>query len=108
MTPVGSGDGHVVRPWKRYGHDRLYVQTADGRRLGYWDNVESTAVLEKGADPDAFTAAIAAYRGEPPTDLHIPAQAGPVDEPSLGVLDEAEPEQSVDLAATQPGAAARE
>jgi hypothetical protein len=35
----------VVKPWARYGHDRLYVQTADGTRLGYLDNKTGATVL---------------------------------------------------------------
>jgi hypothetical protein len=38
----------------KYGHDRLYVQTAAGTRLGYWDNKTGTAVLVDGADQAAF------------------------------------------------------
>ena len=42
----------------RYGHDRLYVQTADGHRLGYWDNKTSTAQLQDETHKDAFFAAL--------------------------------------------------
>jgi hypothetical protein len=100
----------VVHPWKRYGHDRLYVQTPDGTRVGYWDNETSTAVLDAGADREAFDAAIALYQGEL-TEVHIPAQAAPVDDPpptapapEVAVA----PDQWADLAGTRPGAAARE
>lgn len=106
----------VVHPWKRYGHDRLYVQTADGRRMGYWDNETSTAVVDEGTDRDAFDAAIALYQASC-VEVVIPAQAGPADEPAAtiddGVTREADPADNapaewVDLASMRPGAAARE
>lgn len=52
----------VVQPWARYGHDRLYVQTADGTRLGYLDNKTGATVLEDETHRDAFDAALAAHR----------------------------------------------
>jgi hypothetical protein len=50
----------VLKRWVRYGHDRLYVQTADGHRLGYWDNKASTAQLQDDSHRDLFFAALAA------------------------------------------------
>lgn len=47
--------------WARYGHDRLYVQTPDGTRLGYLDNKTGQTVLEPGADPQAVAAALTAH-----------------------------------------------
>lgn len=54
----------VVKPWARYGHDRLYVQTADGTRLGYLDNKTGATVLDDEAHREAFDAALAAHRGD--------------------------------------------
>lgn len=34
----------AVRPWKRFGHDRLYVTDATGMQIGYWDNLTAAAV----------------------------------------------------------------
>lgn len=70
----------IVKRWVRYGHDRLYVEAADGTGLGYWDNKAGTAVLTDGADPDAFHAALAAYRGAdaPAAAVVVPAQTAPV------------------------------
>ena len=63
----GADDARVskleVRRWTRYGHDRLYVQTADGARLGYWDCKTGAPVIEPAADRASFDAVIAAYLG---------------------------------------------
>ena len=56
----------VVRRWARYGHDRLYVQTADGTRLGYWDCKTDLAVVEPGTDRGAFDLALARWRTNAP------------------------------------------
>jgi hypothetical protein len=40
-----SGD-LVITPWKRYGHDRVYVARADGTKLGYLDRKTELLVLE--------------------------------------------------------------
>ena len=116
----------VVKRWTRYGHDRLYVQTPDGTTLGHWDSKASTAVLVDGADRAAFDAALAAHRGEvPPVPVVVPAQTLAVEPPPLPVQPDPPVEpvehlvvgdtpnavpgpQWIDLAATKPGAAARE
>jgi hypothetical protein len=116
-SPLGFGillrvsatpDEPIVQPWKRYGHDRLYVQASDGRRLGYWDNATSTAVVDLDVDRAAFDAAIALYRAGEATAMHIPAQAAPAEEPPAGDVLPAPCEDMADLALTRPGAAARE
>jgi hypothetical protein len=48
----------LLRPWKRYGHDRVYLETADGRRLGYWDHKTRTASLDDVSDADLFYGAL--------------------------------------------------
>ena len=57
-----------MQPWRRYGHDRLYVSVPDGtthgRRLGYRDLISGADNLEPGLSPDeraAFHAALAAH-----------------------------------------------
>lgn len=68
-----------VKRWTRYGHDRLYVQTPTGERLGYWDCRTGTAVVQPGADRAAFDAALAAHL---PTDgpvVEVPAPTAPSD-----------------------------
>ena len=112
----------------RYGHDRLYVQAADGTRLGYVDNKTGATVLEDESHRVAFDAAVAAYRSgavpviprqptvaalprtydEPvPAGVPLPesASAGagsPLPQPAPGAAG------WQDLAATTAGAAARE
>jgi len=67
----------VVKKWTKYGHDRLYVQTADGTRLGHWDNKTGTAVLVDGADQAAFDTALASHRGDrAPAAVAAPAKPG--------------------------------
>jgi len=125
---LAVSDG-LVKRWTRYGHDRLYVQTADGTRLGYWDNVTSTAVLAGGADRAAFHRALAAHRNQQPTVPALalargiaPAQAPAADPPlvpaqyepaAVPVEEVATPEPQpepgwTDLAGTKAGAAARQ
>ena len=120
----------VAKRWTKYGHDRLYVQTAEGTRLGYWDNKTRTAVLVDGADQAAFDAALTAHRGDqPPAVVAVPAQAAaveppppvsvyeptlvatprePVEDVTALVTVESETPQWSDLADTRAGAAARE
>ncbi len=80
----------VVKRWARYGHDRLYVQTADGTRLGYLDNKTGATVLEDEAHRVAFDAVLDAHRtGEAvpvaPTVPVVPEQAQPVEVPPVEV-----------------------
>lgn len=53
---------HVVKRWTRYGHDRLYVETPDGIRLGHWDLKTSQAVVEDEAHREAVQGATAEFR----------------------------------------------
>jgi hypothetical protein len=50
----------VVR-WHRYGKDRLYVNTADGARVGWVDRQTGTTTLEMEALAEEFRQAIEAY-----------------------------------------------
>lgn len=52
----------VVKRWVRYGHDRLYVGTAAGERVGYWDNITCQAHLYDELQRSAFEAALAGFR----------------------------------------------
>ncbi len=123
-----------VKRWTRYGHDRLYVQTPTGERLGYWDCKAGTAVVQPGADRAAFHAALSGHIsavGPPasapaPADPGAPAPAplpdGPAvpDDASAAEASDAQddgptgagpaPDEPswTDLAGTRPGAAARE
>jgi hypothetical protein len=48
-----------VSRWRRYGKDRLYVNGADGVRIGWLDNLSGERVLERPEFADAFKAALA-------------------------------------------------
>lgn len=50
----------VVRPWTRYGHDRLYVSSG-GVTLGYWDNKTRTLHADDPAGSQALEQALEAY-----------------------------------------------
>jgi hypothetical protein len=117
----------VVKPWARYGHDRLYVQTADGTRLGYLDNKTGATVLDDEAHREAFDAALAAHRGDAAapapapqpvpvatsTPAAIPAQPRPVEAASPAAVEPVPAPEATRLPAAasvapQPVAAALE
>jgi len=123
--------GPTAHRWKRYGHDRLYVQAASGKRLGYCDLTTGAVVLEPGADRvavevavtghPAYAAAAAARLSAVALADHapaaIPSSRRPVDDqlPTAGVDTAARPTALepltaaawVDLAHNRPGAAPR-
>lgn len=39
-------DGFAIRRWRRYGHDRLYANLADGRRVGWVDVATGAITIE--------------------------------------------------------------
>lgn len=110
----------VVTRWRRYGHDRLYVATADGTRVGHLDLTTGASVLlHDEAYRHAFEVAVAEHLGAvrpapgSPRESTVPAQAvtpaqplvpaGPV----VAVGEVAPAVAAEDLAQTAPGAAAR-
>jgi hypothetical protein len=70
-------DEYLVRRWVRHGHDRLYVQTAAGRRLGYWDNKAQLAFIADEQDRDAFCSALEQHNGAASQPTSPPAAATP-------------------------------
>lgn len=98
----------TVSRWARYGHDRLYVRTPDGTRLGYWDNKSARLVLEVAADEQSGRAALTQHgvaqeadvRTAPEPPVVTVAPVAPT--PASAVVDDR------DLAAVRAGAAARE
>jgi hypothetical protein len=121
---------HVVRQWRRHGHDRLYVQTADGTSLGYWDTKGGHAVVQDEASRATVEAAALTFLASSPARPVHSSQAGPPDDiagsgracPAPlpdGALDDRTPFgapsadtadvlQPTDLALNRPGQAARE
>lgn len=61
-APDDSAD-LIVKRWKRYGKDRLYVNTASGQSLGYLDRITGDLHTEPGIDPEVVRAA--AERADP-------------------------------------------
>lgn len=78
----------VVNRWRRYGKDRLYVETLDGQKLGWWDLTTEEGHPESPEHADALARVRARWTSERPV---IDATAKPW----------------IDLAANSPGEAAR-
>lgn len=58
---TGASHLRVVR-WKQFGQDRLYVHTADGRRVGWLNLTTGTQVVEVAALREAMDRALAAHQ----------------------------------------------
>ena len=56
------GETRTTR-WRRFGHDRLYVQRADGTRLGYWDLFLDQPHAHQPAYADELATAAREWRG---------------------------------------------
>ena len=110
----------VVRRWRKYGHDRLYVTTAGGAKIGWRDQKTGESHLDDVAFQQAFDRAISSFLGvadlEPPTGpllspeagVTLPPAAPPVTEPEVGDLSLNRPGQMARDKATQEAAAQRE
>jgi len=101
--PSASNDsgaaGLVVRRWTRYGHDRLYVATTSGQKMGFLDLLTGTATLERPDLADAFHKAVSAHQKA--------AASVPVVPPSQPTTDYEVAVDWTDLAANRPGQAVR-
>lgn len=67
-----------VRPWKRFGQDRLYVNLHDGRSAACFDRRTSELTLLLDVDRDAVLAALAPHLPDLPTPVirtNLPAAA---------------------------------
>ena len=71
-----------MKRWTRYGHDRLYVETTDGTRLGYWDNKTAQPIVDDESHTKAVETAVAAFLGASEVPVPIPAQLAPADAPA--------------------------
>jgi hypothetical protein len=102
-----SSQSAVMTRWRRYGKDRLYVQTADGAKLGWWDLATDESHPESPEDRAALVAAVAAWRAaEVTAPAHSPDVPPQVAGPDTPFEEPVRPWQ--DLAANQAGAEARE
>lgn len=71
-----SVNGLTVKRWKRYGHDRLYVSTAEKQTVGYLDLQTGAMHLDMPALAQPFDVALAEHFGI--AERPIPRQAEPV------------------------------
>jgi len=74
-------DGLVVNRWRRWGKDRLYVETSEGAKVGYWDLEADTGHPELPEHDSILTAAVAHWKQSQP--------GGPTAAPPPPALDEA-------------------
>jgi hypothetical protein len=105
----------VMNRWRRYGKDRLYVETSDGVKVGWWDLTTDEAHPESPERRDALVAAVEGWKTSR-TAAMDPAPATATAQPEVKeperVAVAAAPEPVVrpwvDLATNRPGAEARE
>lgn len=57
-----SNTGLVVNRWRRYGRDRLYVETPEGVRVGFWDLATDAGHPESPEDASRLLAAITDWK----------------------------------------------
>lgn len=90
----------VVKRWRRYGHDRLYVTHPDGVKLGWWDLATDEAHPASPQCLPALQEAVAGWRaGQHPDD---PSTSAPVDAvPDAAVT--GQPVTPVQAATSPPG-----
>lgn len=100
----------TLRRWTRYGHDRTYVQSSDGTRLGYRDNTTGTVVMEV---EDRRADVLAALEESTPAAPALPPVTVLASPPPVVPVQYAPPKEPVeprctDLAGRRPGQAVRE
>ncbi|WP_083970778.1 nuclease-related domain-containing protein [Actinoplanes awajinensis] len=91
----------TAQPWRRYGHDRVYVTADDGTRLGFLDLKTGEVHEVPPGREDEFHAAVRPWVQEAPADSPPTPQRQHKDEDSPGQDSLAQP--WTDLAANQPG-----
>jgi hypothetical protein len=90
--------GLVFTRWRRYGKDRLYVDTADGGKVGFWDLVADIGHPTAPEHEAALVAATARWRTLPPdTEDVVPAVS-----PSVSPLVVGPPAEGPDPVRTGP------
>ena len=89
MTDVDCVESLEVTRWRRYGKDRLYVATADGRQIGWWDLQTDVANPDTDSDTEALELAVRDWRSR-------------VDSPAAEAEAEAESVQA-EKSAPEPG-----
>ncbi len=61
--------------WKKFGKDRLYVNTSEGSRVGFHDLLTGEAVIELDEHAEAFHLAVASWMLARPSDEARPVRA---------------------------------
>jgi hypothetical protein len=99
--------GLVVTRWRRYGKDRIYVATADGEQLGFWDLVADRGRPTTPAHEPALLTAVAAWKaGQVETGEAVALMTARTDAPEEAA-DSEPPPTWLDLAGNQAGAEMR-
>lgn len=57
-TAPSVDEGWTTHRWRRFGHDRLYLNDADGRTLGHLDLKTNTVQVDDGVRADAVHEAL--------------------------------------------------
>lgn len=70
-----------MKRWRRYGKDRLYVETPEGTKIGFWDLVTNTGEAEAPEYEATLLAAVTTWRSS--------AGLAPSQSPAVGSLVEA-------------------
>jgi hypothetical protein len=97
----------VLNRWKRYGHDRVYAETAGGTRLGYLDMKTNALHPEAPDDLPLLTAAVAGYMNAQAANATQGNSADMHPKPEPIYIPRHEAVDWEDLGGTAPGAAAR-
>jgi hypothetical protein len=128
---AADSDALVVNRWKRYGMDRLYVESTDERKIGWWDLATDEPHPENPDDLEPLTAAVDGWKtaNAPAAEARAPeserasapvagareamsadddADSMPVADPAPHEIVSAAERPWVDLATNTPGSAARE
>jgi hypothetical protein len=118
LTDVDSVESLEVTRWRRYGKDRLYVATADGRQIGWWDLQTDVANPETASDAEALELAVRDWQSRVartvPEAEAVPAEEAVPEPVSVAEVAEEPPAASpeperpwLDLSTNAPGAEAR-
>lgn len=72
MTDAMSDSNVVVKRWRRYGKDRLYVTLPDETKVGFWDLVTEEAQPASPEQLSALLAAVEGWKSSQNAGTHIP------------------------------------
>lgn len=58
----------TVQRWRRFGHDRLYVNRSDDVKVGWWDLIADEGHPERPQDAEALAEAVVVWKSNRPVD----------------------------------------